>query len=576
MYDGKIKSFSPSFVRVEGAVKHSLEISKSRIIFLAAMISLCYFALALRIINLSLSDMDIKETRIAILNDNNLKISRRNIVDRNGSILATNLKTASLYANPRVILDVYEAVQKIRKVLPELDEKDLFKKLDSEKGFVWLKRNLHPQEQLDINNLGIPGLYFADEEKRVYPHGSLVSHILGFVGTDGHGLSGIEKEFNNDLFSESRVANGFKDEALQLSLDIRVQSVLHEELMKEYKAHKAKGAAGIIMDVNTSEVLAIVSLPDFNPNVPAEIKMEDTFNNATYGLFEMGSTFKSFTMAMALDSGLVGMEDAYDAINPIRVAKYTIRDHHGKGRMLSVPEIFMYSSNIGTARIASDIGNERQMKFLGDLGLLDNVSLEVPEIATPIYPDNWGKVSTMTVSYGHGIAVTPIHVAAAGGAIVNGGIYKAPTLIKGNVSDGRRVMSEDTSQTMRKLLRLVVEKGTGRRADAKGYLVGGKTGTAEKPGKNKYQKNSLVSSFLGSFPMNEPKYVVLAVLDEPKGNESTYGNATAGFTAAPVVKKVVSRIAPMLGVKPIKEDSPEIKELLHVDYKVKEPTLAAF
>lgn len=565
-------------VRVEGSVKQAVEVSRTRLLFVAVIFCLSFVALSIRVMNLSLSDKQEAKTKVAAIDLNSeIRMKRRDIVDRNGVILATNLKTASLYANPKVIIDVKEAVDGLMKVFPDFSGEKLTKILSYDKGFVWVKRNLHPKEQYAVNNLGIPGLYFAEEEKRSYPHANTASHILGMVGIDGEGLSGIEIEFNERLLSSTPSYMGNEDGPLELTIDIRVQDILRRELMKEYKDHKAKGASGIILDVDTGEVIAMVSLPDFDPNKPSETKAESTFNYSTLGVYEMGSTFKAFTMAMALDSGMVSLKDAYDATSPIKVAGYTISDFHAKNRWLSVPEILMYSSNIGAARIGEQVGHKVQKKFLANLGLLDSLKIELPEKSRPIYPVNWGRINTMTISYGHGIAVTPMHVASAAAALVNGGTFRDVTLIKGNEDKkGIRVLKQGTSDSMRKLLRLVVESGTGRAAGSKGYLVGGKTGTAEKAGKDSYDKKALISSFIGAFPMNNPRYVVMTMIDEPKGNAKSNWLATSGYTAAPVVSNVIAEIAPMLGIKPVDESSPEIENMFHVNYTPEEHKLASF
>jgi cell division protein FtsI (penicillin-binding protein 3) len=359
---------------------------------------------------------------------------------------------------------------------------------------------------------------------------------------------------------------------LQLSLDARVQFILHEELSRVVADFSAKGAAGIIMDVRTGEIVAMASLPDFDPNHPGAVNpaeaKERIFNKVTLGDYEMGSAFKIFNTAMTLDAGTATLTKSYDAINPIHIGRFTITDYHGKHRMLTVPEVFMYSSNIGSARMAMEAGAERQRAFLSRLGLLKPVPIEFDELSKPHYPAHWREVNVITIAYGHGIAVSPLHVATAVSAIVNGGILHPPTFLKlppGTVPAGERVISEKTSTQMRKLMRLVVEYGTAKLAAAPGYVVGGKTGTAEKNLGGHYQEKKLLSDFVAVFPMQDPRYLVLTLVDEPHGNKQSHGFATAGWTVVPATSRIIQRIAPILGVQPVDEASPAITQALAIE-----------
>ena len=555
--------------------KDMAETSHSRLWVIIIVFSLCFSVLALRLFAVSFSgggaDYAQKEAVQSPL------FNRREIVDRNNQVVAINLATASLHADPKVVMDPGEAAKKLHKLLPEISYKNLLTKLMSEKRFVWIKRNLTPKEQYAVNSLGIPGLYFRREEKRIYPQGNLFAHILGYVGVDGKGLTGIEKYLDTEL---QATTEGDKEVPLQLSVDVRVQNVLHEELSRHMTTFKALGAAGMVMDVHTGEVLAMVSLPDFDPNDIGTASGESRFNRATLGVYEMGSTFKVLTTALALDTGVTSIRGGYDVEKPIRAGRFTIRDFHAKGGWLSVPEILMYSSNIGTARMALDIGSDMQQYFLKELGMLSPAVIELPERGRPIVPTTWGEVRTMTVSYGHGIAVTPLHLVRAISAVVNGGMLYTPTLLKRESKDkivGTSVLSKKTSSQMRQLLRLVVDSGTGKKADAEGYMVGGKTGTAEKVGESgRYKKKALLSSFVSAFPMQNPRYVVLAMLDEPKGNKSTGYYATGGQVAAPIVKQVVSRIGPMLGVMPVDKNSEDIRRHFWVEIKSEGDEVAAY
>jgi cell division protein FtsI (penicillin-binding protein 3) len=391
----------------------------------------------------------------------------------------------------------------------------------------------------------LPGFGFRNEERRVYPYGATFAHVLGYTDTDGRGISGIEREYEHRL--------GTEGEPVALSIDLRLQSILHDELVRATTNFSALGAAGVVMDVNTGEILALASLPDFDPNQPGQSLGESGFNRATKGVYEMGSTFKLFTTAMALDSGTVSLTDGYDATDPIRVARFTISDFHGKKRWLSVPEILTYSSNIGTAKMALDVGAARQKDYLSRFGLLSTPEVELPEVGGPLFPARWSDLSTMTISYGHGIAVSPLQLAAGVSALVNGGVMHQPTLMKVTDTDqprGAQVISEQTSAFMRALMRKVVRDGTGEAANIKGYLVGGKTGTADKQKSGGYDVTALISSFVGVFPMTDPRYVVLVVVDEPKGTKETFGYATGGWVAAPSVGRVIERMGPLYGLAP--------------------------
>ncbi len=462
-----------------------LETCRSRLVAAAALFAVVFVVVALRLVEvvvLAGGGAESHVGRIRAVVPPPAPV-RADIVDRNGRLLATTLDSPSLYADPRQILDAGEAARAITSVLPELDAAEIRAKLISGKSFVWIKRRLTPRQQFEVNRLGIPGLQFEHQERRIYPFGDLAAHVVGFCGIDNNGLAGIERALDGRV-----KGNGGP---IELSLDARVQFILHEELTKVIGDFSAKGAAGIIMDVRTGEIVGMLSLPDFDPNhpgatdpklSPAEAK-ERIFNKITLGAYELGSVFKTFNTAMALDSGVATMTKQYDAAHDIKIGRFTISDYHGKHRALSVPEIYMYSSNIGAARMALEAGAERQRNFLARLGLLKPVPIEFDEVGKPHYPNPWREVNVITIAYGHGISVTPLHAITAVSAIVNGGILRPPTLSKlspGAIPPGEQVMSPKTSEQMRKLMRLVVEYGTAKLAAAPGYVVGGKTGTAEK------------------------------------------------------------------------------------------------
>lgn len=530
----------------------TIAVARARLMFGVFFFLVAFVVMGARTVELGMSTpITSKQTIARHVEVPEATVARADIVDRNGEALAINLKSSSLYANPKMITDPDAVAQKLNEILPSVPRAGLLQKLKSERSFVWVKRKLTPKQKWDVNALGVPGLKFQEEEDRLYPHGRLASHVLGYVDVDGNGIAGVEHYFDDQLSSSNR--NG---EALRLSLDIRVQYALADELEAAMRAHQAKGAAGLVMDVNTGELLALVSMPDYDPNNISGVSNDELFNRASKGVYELGSTFKTFTFANALDDGVATLEDGYDATKPLKVARFLIRDDHPKKRYLTLPEIFAFSSNIGTAQMALDIGSDRQREFMGNLGLLNPAALELPEVGAPMYPASWRKVSTVTISYGHGIAVSPVQLASSIASVVNGGSLNAPTLVQANaeVQPQRQVISQNTSRQIRQLLRLAVTKGTGGRADARGYRVGGKTGTAEKASGGGYDRKSLISSFVGVYPMDDPQYVVFALLDEPQGTKETFGFASGGWVAAPVVKNVIMRTAPLLGVLPQWED----------------------
>lgn len=531
-------------VVLDGQTKQAIEIGRNRLIVLGAVFCFCFLMLSLRLLDLSVFSQpdDVRRAAIEPL------VARAAITDRNGTILATNLTTASLYADTSKLIDVDEAVAKLMHVLPELSRQELDTKLRSGKTFVWVKRNLTPRQEYEVNSLGIPGLSFQREERRVYPFGRLASHVLGFVDIDSKGISGIEARFDEVLRDPAR-----SGKPLELSLDIRVQHAVTDELARAIQTYRAIGGAALVQDVRSGEIVAMVSLPDFDPNNPGGANQETRFNRATLGTYEMGSTFKTLNTAMALDYGVTSLRGGYDASHPIKVARFTINDDHPKYRWLSVPEIFIYSSNIGSVKMALDVGIERQKDFMTRMGMTRRLPIELPEAGQPLVPNPWREINAMTISFGHGISVTPLHLVTGVSSIVNGGIFFPPTLLHADPARppvGERVISSQTSLAMRRLLRLVVTNGTGRKSDVPGYWIGGKTGTAEKAAGGGYARKALLSSFIAAFPMTEPRYVVLVMIDEPKGTKETYGYATGGWTAAPTVGHIVERIAPMLGVLP--------------------------
>ena len=544
----------------DGPGTQVLETSHTRLIITGILLALAFVVIGGRLVEVA--GFKSEDARLArVVPATRTLAGRADIIDRNGALLATTLRTPSLYADPKEVLNPRETAKKLASVLPDLPEADIYAKLiaDKTRSFVWLKRRLTPRQQDAINRLGLPGIDFEPEDQRFYPQANTAAHVVGYAGVDNKGLAGIERSFDDRLRNQRQ--------PVQLSLDLRVQAILREEIAKQVAEFKAVGGSGIIMDVNTGEVLALVSLPDFDPNDPSASPAENLFDRVTLGTYEIGSVFKIFTVAMALDEHVTSMTGGYDATNPIHIGRFTIHDDHAQRRWLSVPEIFMYSSNIGAAKMALDVGAERQRDFLQKLGLLTEPKFELPEVAAPIVPSVWHPVNVMTIGFGHGISVSPLQIATAVSAVVNGGILHPATLLKhapGESVPGRRVLSPETSIEMRKLLRLVVEKGTGKFAEAPGYLVGGKTGTAEKVVGHRYAAHSLMSSFAGVFPVNDPRYFIMISIDEPHGDKKTFGYATGGWVAAPGVSRTVERMASLVGIQPIDEDSPEIRRSLMV------------
>jgi cell division protein FtsI (penicillin-binding protein 3) len=484
---------------------------------------------------------------------------RPDIVDAKGRMLATDIQTGSLFANPSRIEDVDTTVEQLATVLTHVNPRALRKRLTAGGKFLWIARELTPRQQAQIHELGLPGLAFVQEPHRVYPAGATASHILGHVNVDNHGLAGAESYL--DKLPSAVAATGKKADKkkpIRLAMDLSVQHAVREELGQAMKLYKAKAAAAVVLDVHSGEIVALSSMPDYDPNRRKEALKKDRFNRVTSGVFELGSVFKVFTTAGALDLGVTSLDKGYDARNPLKVASFTIHDFHAKRRWLSVPEIFIYSSNIGAAKMALDMGVKRHKAFLGKLGLLDRMNTEMGLSAAPIVPKNWSRLNTMTISYGHGLSVTPLQLASATATLVNGGYKVNPTFLERSREEAqknsKRVVKLQTSDLMRYLLRLNVQQGSGKRANTVGYRVGGKTGTAEKVVNGKYSRSRLLNSFLGVFPMDAPEYVVLVVLDEPQKVKETGGRSTAGVNAAPTVGRIIERIGPMLNVIPVLDE----------------------
>lgn len=496
---------------------------------------------------------------------NAISAARPDIVDRNGLQLATDIRTVSVFAEPRNILDKDEATELLTAVLPDLNAKELRDKLSTKKGFVWVKREITPRQQAEVHRLGIPGVGFVPENKRVYPNGNVAAHVLGFANVDNVGIAGIEKYIDSQGLQDLNGA-GFAVQAsdlkpVQLSIDMRVQHLLRDELVKGIEKYRAIAAAGAIMDVNTGEMIALVSLPDFDPGNPVDALEKDRINRMNVGVYEMGSTFKALTIAMALDSGKANINSSYStAGGMMRFGRQVIKEYHGTGRTLTVPEVFLHSSNMGSIKMALAVGVEGHKAFLKKMMQLDRMTTELPESASPIVPQRWGEINTATIAFGHGLAVAPIQALAAVGALVNGGYLIKPTFLKRSEEEAKkdaiRVIKPETSEAMRFIMRLNGDKGSARFANIPGYFVGGKTGTAEKVINGRYAKNKNFTTFTAIAPSDKPRYVFLAIYDEPKGYAESGGYSTAAWNAGKTTGKVIERAAPILGMAPRFEPPP--------------------
>jgi len=540
--------FSKKGDSIHGTQSRLLGQSKARLFVVIAVFLIGYLAISLRLIDLTLLRQTAAERLAEEAKSPDRPAAARalrgTIKDRNGELMATSLGMASVYADATLIDDPKTVARELAALLPDEKEADIAEKLSSKRRFVWIARNITPRQQYAINALGHPGIGFKEESKRIYPHGRLTAHVLGYTDVDGKGIAGIEKQHDKML------AEGEED--LTLSIDLRIQHLMHRELSAAMKKFSAKAGVGMVMDVNNGEIIAMVSLPDFDPYHAGQANEDARFNRAALGVYEMGSTFKLFPIAAALDSGDVHFGTMIDATEPIKFGRFSISDYHGKKRAMSVPEIFIYSSNIGTARIAQMLGASGLKDFYEKLGFFERAPLDLPERGQPLYPRPWRDINTLTASYGHGIAVSPVHLMRAAAALVNGGILITPHLTpqKNETPKGPRVVKPATTEKVRQLLELVVEGGTGSKARVDGYAVGGKTGTADKTQGRGYNRNARLSSFLGVYPIHAPRYAVLALLDEPQGIKETYNYATGGWTAAPVVGRVIEQMAPLYQIAP--------------------------
>jgi cell division protein FtsI (penicillin-binding protein 3) len=519
--------------------------ARLRLRVVAVLFGIAFASLALRLVDLLPSQPSLVADARA--RPGEPARGRPDLVDRHGVLLATDLRLPSLFADPSLIRDPQAAAEALARVLPGIEAATLVERLRQGRRFAWIKHLISPEEQAAVLELGLPGIGFRSAEHRVYPQARLASHLIGFVDIDNRGLAGIEYGLDHGLVP------GPVGERLALSIDLRLQGIVQTELRRAVSRFRAVGACGLVMDIATGELLAMASVPDFDPNMIETASAEERRNRCTGGSYELGSIFKIVTTAFALDSGRVRLGDEFDAINPLRIGRHTIRDDHAKRRALSVPEIFMYSSNIGTARMAFAAGgNEDFRAFLERLGLMRRQSLEIPETASPQLPRRWAEVTGATVAFGHGLAVTPLQFLGATAALLGDGTRVTPTVVRrdGAPPAADRLVDPRTVEALRLLMWLTVAEGTGTRGRLDAYLVGGKTGTAEKvdPRSGRYLRDRVLASFLGAYPIDAPRYLVLVVLDDPRGDAATHGLRYGGWTAAPIVAEIMDRAGPLLGL----------------------------
>lgn len=554
-------------IRRHDAMRDRLRIrAESRLLVVAFFFLLLFGTVGVRMGQLATSVP--AEPRLALF-DSTITSARADITDRDGRILATNLQTQALYAHPHELVDPAGAVAALVQIFPDMDRERLLARMTKPGAkFVWLRRTLSPEEVQAVHDIGEPGLLFATRDMRLYPNGRLAAHILGGAsfGDEGVraaeviGVAGVEKALDDRLRDPQRVG-----QPVALSIDLPVQAAVRKVLAGGMALFGAKGASAVVMDVRTGEIVSMVSLPDFDPNRrPQPLTTGDQadsplFNRAVLGVYELGSVFKIFTVAQALELGLIAPETKINTAGPLIQGRYKIRDFRNYGPTLSATDVIVKSSNIGTARLALQIGGARQQAFLREFGFFEPTPLELVEAPTgrPLLPRNWGEIESMTISYGHGISTSPVHLAAGYASLLNGGYKVTPTVLKQDVPLlGPRLVSERTSAASRAMLRAVVVRGTASMGEVPGYAVGGKTGTADKPKKGGgYYKAKVLGTFASVFPAHDPRYVVIVTLDEAEMRHGSEPRRTAGWTAVPVTAEMIRRIAPLLGMRPEIEET---------------------
>jgi cell division protein FtsI (penicillin-binding protein 3) len=549
-------------VRLATFQSQALIVAKVRAIVVLLLFAIAVIAMVSRLFYIGAFE----EHNVASNNGTLYVPPRGDIVDRNGLPLARTIQAFAIRVIPeKIIGDKPQLAQQLAQIFPDTSA-DRFLEILNRKRPTYLRRRVVPDIANRVHALGEVGFEFPSENERFYPQHSLGAHLLGYVNADENGAMGAEAILNERLTRDD-----LRSEPVALAMDARVQAALEQELGAAMLRLEAKGAAGIILDVDSGEVVALASMPEFNPNKIEKGDIPRQLNTVTNNVYELGSTFKPLTVAAALDAGTVtNLATRYDATEPIRIAGFVIKDDHPQNRYLNVPETLVHSSNIVTARLADNLGTERMQALVRSLGFDVPPDIGLKQKAQPLWPSKWGRTNNMTIAYGHGISVTPMHLASAYAAMVNGGIWRPASIRKlseSEIPEGRRVFKASTSARMRQLLRMIVVHGTGRSADAKGFRIGGKTGSAEKPEDGGYNKKSLVSTFAAAFPMDNPRYVVISMIDEPAGNAASSFQRTAAYTAAPVIRNLVPRIGPMLGVMPDNKRDVNISELTPLLWK---------
>lgn len=569
---GQEIKFSHGFISQKNfsAEGDSVSMCRNRIWWTMAAFALFYCILGVRVtyvclgnginIDTAIADDGIEDQEVLHLKN---PVKRADVMDRNGEIIATSLPTANLSARPPLIKNPEEVAEKLSEIFPDVSYERFLDLLSRHKKFVYLKRNLSPSQQSQVNALGVPGLEFENCEKRIYPHNNLFAHILGNTNVDNQGISGLER------FMDERLTTSTKP--VKLSVDMGIQNTIREELLAGMKHFMAEGAAAILMNVNTGQIVAMISVPDFNPNDNIKVADRAMFNFATKGVYEAGSVFKVFNTAMCLDSGKIDVGSRFDTSKPVYFGRYRVSDPHGSHKMLTPEDILVESSNIGSTLEVMQVGKQYQRSFFQKINMDKALSdFEVTETAKPLFLSErrWTEHSMATISYGYGISITPLHIITAFSAVVNGGIYHEPTLLAEPKDKGRRVVSNETSEKMRSLLRAVVVRGTGRRANVEGYQVFGKTGTADKLVNGRYDHKKSISTFISGFPASNPKYALLVVFDDPKGLKETWNHTEAGWNAVPTAKNIITAVAPQLNIK-VDFDLEKQKNIVDAAYKKK-------
>jgi cell division protein FtsI (penicillin-binding protein 3) len=521
-----------------------LSAARRRLRLIGGVFVVAFATLGLRLVDLALMSVD-AATDGHVVAGTPQSARRADIVDRNGDLIATDYPKTSLFADPAEVLDPHATARQLGRVLG-VDPRRLLPRLSAPRRFVWLKRHLAEAERRAIVRLGLPGVGFRTEWHRVYPQRELTAHLVGYVGVENQGLAGIEYSFEDRLTGPGAV-NG----PLALTIDLGVQEAVHSELTHAVERFRALGGTGLVLDAGSGEILSMVSLPDFDPNRYQQAPPKARFNRNTQGTYELGSLFKVFTVAMALDAGVVDINGGYDAAQPLAFGRHRINDFHAHRRWLSVPEVIAFSSNIGAAKMATALGVEGQRAYLDRFGLLGRHPIRLPEVEDPQSPSPWRPINTVTAAYGHGIAVSPLQTADAFAQVLCSALRPVAHLVAEELPPARSpVVSAKTAAQLRWLMWLTVAEGTGDRAAVPGYLVGGKTGSADKAGAGGYRRGGIMSSFIAAFPIHQPRYVVLVTLDEPEGDAATFGFAHGGWTAAPTVGRIIARIGPLLGLPP--------------------------